>query len=129
MRHDPTWRALGLYRDPSRGKLAGVCAGLADHAGCSAAVIRILAIIALLWLSPLTLIAYLILAVVLPVKPGLDFDHDGENCWRSARSSSGQAFRDRGRRFEELDTKLQPMEGYVTSHRHELERQFRDLEL
>jgi phage shock protein C len=129
MRHDENWRAQRFYRDPRHGKLMGVCAGLADYFGWNVTFVRILAIIALLWFNVLTLIAYFVLGFILPTKPDALYDWDAdEEYWRSIRRSAGATFRDVRHRFRELDMRLQHMEGYVTSSRYNLDRQFRDLE-
>lgn len=129
MRQGDHWRAQRFYRDPRHGKLMGVCAGLADYFGWNVTLIRVLAVIALLWFNLLTLAAYLILGVMLPTKPDALYDWDAdEEYWRSVRRSAGDTFRDVRHRFRELDMKLQRMEGYVTSSRYDLDREFRDLE-
>ena len=129
MRRDGNWRAQRFYRDPRHGKLMGVCAGLADYFGWNVTLVRGLAIVALLWFNVVTLAAYLVLGFVLPTKPEALYDWDAdEEHWRSVRRSAGDTFRDVRHRFRELDMKLQHMEGYVTSSRYDLDRQFRDLE-
>jgi phage shock protein C len=129
MRYDDNWRAQRFYRDSRHGKLMGVCAGLADYFGWNVTLVRGLAIVALLWFNVVTLTAYLVLGFVLPTKPDTLYDWDAdEEYWRSVRRSAGDTFRDVRHRFRELDMKLQRMEGYVTSSRYDLDRQFRDLE-
>jgi phage shock protein C len=129
MRHDDSWRAQRFYRDPQHGKLMGVCAGMADYFGWNVTLVRILAVIALLWFNVLMLVAYLVLGFVLPTKPDALYDWDAdEEYWRSVRRSAGDTFREVRHRFRQLDMKLQRMEGYVTSSRYDLDRQFRDLE-
>ena len=129
MRRDDNWRAQRFYRDPRHGKLMGVCAGLADYFGWNVTLVRVLAIVALLWFNAVTLTVYLVLGFVLPTKPDALYDWDAdEEYWRSVRRSAGDTFRDMRHRFRELDMKLQRMEGYVTSSRYDLDRQFRDLE-
>ena len=129
MRYDGNWRAQRFYRDPSHGKLMGVCAGLADYFGWNVTLVRGLAIVALIWFNVVTLALYLVLGFVLPTKPDALYDWDAdEEYWRSVRRSAGDTFRDVRHRFRELDMKLQHMEGYVTSSRYDLDRQFRDLE-
>ena len=129
MRRDGNWRAQRFYRDTRHGKLMGVCAGLADYFGWNVTLVRGLAIVALLWFNVVTLAAYLVLGFVLPTKPEALYDWDAdEEYWRSVRRSAGDTFRDVRHRFRELDMKLQHMEGYVTSSRYDLDRQFRDLE-
>lgn len=129
MRYEGNWRAQRFYRDPHHGKLMGVCAGLADYFGWNVTLVRGLAIVALLWFNVVTLAVYLVLGFVLPTKPDALYDWDAdEEYWRSVRRSAGDTFRDVRHRFRELDMKLQHMEGYVTSSRYDLDRQFRDLE-
>jgi phage shock protein C len=129
MRHGDSWRAQRFYRDPQHGKLMGVCAGMADYFGWNVTLVRILAVIALLWFNVLMLVAYLVLGFVLPTKPDALYDWDAdEEYWRSVRRSAGDTFREVRHRFRQLDMKLQRMEGYVTSSRYDLDRQFRDLE-
>jgi phage shock protein C len=107
----------------------GVCAGMADYFGWNVTLVRILAVIALLWFNVLMLVAYLVLGFVLPTKPDALYDWDAdEEYWRSVRRSAGDTFREVRHRFRQLDMKLQRMEGYVTSSRYDLDRQFRDLE-
>lgn len=123
------WRAQRFYRDPERGKLMGVCAGLADYFGWNLTLVRVLAVVALVWFNVLTLIAYLVLGFTLPVKPDAPYAWDhGDEYWRSVRRSAGETFRDLRQRLRELDADLQRMERYVTSRRYDLDRQFRDLE-
>ncbi|MDY3978546.1 MAG: PspC domain-containing protein [Tidjanibacter sp.] len=54
-----------LFRQPSKGRLGGVCAGLADYFDIDANVIRILFIF--LFFCPIpTLLPYLIMWLVIP---------------------------------------------------------------
>jgi|SRR5690625_190887 len=129
MRDHDDWRAQRFYRDRRNGKIMGVCAGLADYFGWNVTLIRVLAIIALIWFSALTFVIYFALGFLLPVKPKRLYDWDAnEDYWRSVRRSASETFRDVRHRFRELDVKLQRMEGYVTSGRYDLDREFRDLE-
>lgn len=129
MRYDDIWRTQRFYRDPQHGKLMGVCAGMADSFGWNVTLIRVLAVMALFWFHVLALIAYVALGFVLPTKPGARYDGDTDETYRhNTRYSAGDTFRDSRDRFHALDVKLQHMEGYVTSSRYDLDRQFRDLE-
>lgn len=56
-----------LYRSSNR-VIAGVCAGLADEFGLDVKVVRIVTLVAALLLCGAVAIAYLILALILPVK-------------------------------------------------------------
>jgi phage shock protein C len=129
MEYDATRRVQRLYRNPRHGELMGVCAGVADYFGGNVALIRILAIIALLWFNALALAVYLILGFMLPTRPDTLYDRDTDEEYRcSMRRSADGTFRDVRDRCRELDMKLRHMEGYVTSSRYDLDRQFRDLE-
>jgi phage shock protein PspC (stress-responsive transcriptional regulator) len=61
----------GLYRDPARGWIAGVAAGLGERFGVSAGVIRIVFLLIVLTMPVLAVILYPVLAVLLPAKPVL----------------------------------------------------------
>jgi len=56
---------LNLYLDKSNGWTAGVCAGIARRTSLDVAVVRVVAIIAALFLPKLTIAAYLIAWLVL----------------------------------------------------------------
>ena len=60
----------GLYRDPVRGWIAGVAAGLGERFGVSAGVIRIVFVLMALTGTPILAgILYAVLAVLMPAKP------------------------------------------------------------
>ena len=60
----------GLFRDPARGWIAGVCAGLAERFGVSAGVIRLVFVLFALTGTPvLAGLVYAVLAVLVPVRP------------------------------------------------------------
>jgi phage shock protein PspC (stress-responsive transcriptional regulator) len=56
-----------LYRSSDR-VIAGVCAGLAEEFNLDAKIVRIVTVVAALLLCGAVAIAYLILALILPVK-------------------------------------------------------------
>lgn len=121
--------AQRFYRDTDNGKLMGVCAGIADYFGWNVTLVRLLTVVAFFWFMPVTLIVYLVLGVLLPKKPARLYEWDADEAyWRSVRRSASNTFRDLRQRFREFDLRLQHMEGYVTSRRYDLDRQFRDLE-
>jgi phage shock protein PspC (stress-responsive transcriptional regulator) len=61
----------GLYRDPARGWIAGVAAGLGERFGVSAGVIRLVFVLMALTMPVLAVILYPVLAVLLPARPVL----------------------------------------------------------
>jgi phage shock protein C len=73
----------GLYRDPTRGWIAGVSAGLAERFGVSAGVIRIVFVLMALTGTPvLAGILYAVLAVLMPAKPLLIDTYPYRRGWR-----------------------------------------------
>ena len=59
-----------LYRDPANGRIAGVCAGLAEYLELGAGLVRILFVLLVFVATPvLAILIYAILALVLPVRP------------------------------------------------------------
>jgi phage shock protein PspC (stress-responsive transcriptional regulator) len=60
----------GLYRDPARGWIAGVAAGLGERLGVSAGVIRLVIVVMALAGTPILAgVLYAVLAVLMPAKP------------------------------------------------------------
>lgn len=59
-----------LYRDPASGRIAGVCAGLAEYFELGTGVVRILFILLAIVTTPvLAVLIYAILVLVMPVRP------------------------------------------------------------
>lgn len=56
-----------LYRSNTDRILGGVCGGIAEHMNADSTIVRIIFVIALC--TGLSLIAYLILWVIIPLKP------------------------------------------------------------
>lgn len=101
--------------DRANGKIAGVCAGLANRTGLDATVIRVaLVVVTLLGAFPWTLIAYAIAAFV------------GQPRRRAAYTPI--AGRDESReRMRNMDLRMQAIETYVTSSNSKLAREIEEL--
>lgn len=126
-RNDPSRRRL--YRDPDRGRLFGVCAGIADYTGINLCFVRFVTIVAGLVWFPLVEIVYVVMGFVIPVRPkDLYRDVEEEQFWKELRRSPAETFSDVRYRFRQLDQRMRRMERYVTSRRFRLDREFRDLE-
>lgn len=118
-----------LYRDPYKGKLLGVCAGLADYFGIDPWIMRLGAIIGLILFTVPTLVAYLVAGFLLPRKPEhLYKDRQEEAFWRGVRTEPGQTVHDLELRFQTLERRLRAIEAYVTSKEFELNREINDLD-
>ncbi|MFT4732022.1 MAG: phage shock protein C [Gammaproteobacteria bacterium] len=69
-----------LYRDPKNGKIAGVCAGIADYFKLEIWLVRILTITAFFLLGgSFVLVAYIAAWFILDKKPNSSISTNGEN--------------------------------------------------
>jgi phage shock protein C len=128
-RHQPeaSWRRL--YRNPKRGWVAGVCAGIADYFGVGTCLVRFLVLVSLVIFTVPTLIAYVIAAMVLERRPEtMKASREEEAFWRSVRLEPSRTARDLARKFQDMERRLRAAEARVTSSEFKLRQQFRDLE-
>ena len=115
-----------LYRDKEHAVLAGVCAGIAEYFGFNRKGVRLAA--ALMLLIPpffaFVVISYIILAIILPVKPG-DLYESTEQAefWRGVSNAPSDVFGALRHRFRELNHRLERMEAFVTSREFEIDRE------
>jgi phage shock protein C len=122
-------RPSGLYRNTERGKLFGVCAGLADYFGISPFVVRIAVVVAFFMFPPPTLICYLLAALLLSRAPARLYESDAEKeFWRQVRVKPSESLSRLRHRYREQEQRLRNMEAFVTSSEAKLHRAFRDLE-
>ena len=113
-----------LYRDKENAILAGVCAGLANYFGLCRKGLRIVVAISTLFFFPFVIVAYIVLAIILPVKPqDLYKDESQEKFWRGVSMAPTDVFSNLSHRFRELDIRLQKMEAYVTSKEFDMDRE------
>lgn len=118
-----------IYRDPSKGAVAGVVAGIAQHFGFAIGPTRFIALIAILMSFPFGLLVYIAAAIALKPMPSKTFDTPEEEVfWREIRRSPKATFSNVRFRLKQIDQSLQRMERYVTSPRFNLDRDFQDLE-
>ena len=121
-------KSYRLYRNRERGIVAGVCAGIADYIGIEPIVVRIVAVLGLIFFFPPTVIGYVILALALPPKPpSLYGSREEEAFWRSVNTAPSDTFQSLKHKFGDLEDRLAHMEAQVTSGDFELHRKFRDL--
>lgn len=113
-----------LYRDKENAMLAGVCAGLANYFGLNTKGLRLIAVVSTFFFFPFMVPAYIVLAIILPVKPHDLYEDSGqEEFWRSVSMAPSDVFSSLSHRFRELDLRLQKMEAYVTSREFEIDRE------
>jgi phage shock protein C len=103
--------------DRAEGKLLGVCAGIANHTGVDATIVRVtLVVVTLMGAWPWTLVAYGIAAWVGRRNPAV--------ARRTSRFGGGEESRERMRN---LDLRMQAIETCVTSSNSRLAREIEEL--
>jgi phage shock protein C len=145
-----------LYRNPNRGKIAGVCAGIADYFGWETWLVRILVVSGVLFGMPFLILGYVAAWFILDKTPknASEFQQKGKQrrsfgcCPLPAKDSSlagmnesikvkarvwqsgeppKQAFHDIRRKFGLLEKQLQKIEQYVTSSEFTVAREINKL--
>lgn len=145
-----------LYRNPNRGKIAGVCAGIADYFGWETWLVRILVVSGVLFGMPFLILGYVAAWFILDKTPknpakfqqtrkqrhgqgyssfsSIDSSQEGMNesikikarVWQSGEPPK-QAFHDIRRKFGLLEKQLQKIEQYVTSSEFTVAREINKL--
>ena len=143
-----------LYRNAERGKIAGVCAGIADYFGWETWLVRILVVSGVLFGMPFLILAYIAGWFILDKSP--ESSVKGNRGANESRYTKGhrqgrqtvdvtnesikvkariwqageppkQALHDIRRKFRFLERKLQAMEQYVTSAEYTVSREINKL--
>jgi phage shock protein C len=108
--------------------IAGVCAGLAEYFGFNLKMTRVLAVVAVLMATPVTLIAYFGTVFLVPARSDAGREPAVDPAFRKAvRSAPRQTLSDVRRRYQSLDSRMARLERYVTSPRFNLDQEFRNL--
>jgi phage shock protein C len=144
-----------LYRNPAQGKIAGVCAGIADYFGWETWLVRILVVSGVLFGMPFLILGYIAAWFILDKHPKAsskrinakfnrgeasrgnrykDSDYEDTNesikvkarVWQSGEPPK-QAFHDIRRKFGSLEKQLQSIEQYVTSTEFTVAREINKL--
>ncbi|MGH7156323.1 MAG: envelope stress response membrane protein PspC [Acetobacteraceae bacterium] len=123
-----SWDRSRVYRDSARGWLAGVCAGIADYMETDPWLVRVAAVICLIFFFVPTVIAYVAFALVLkPKPPALFGTAEEESFWRGMRGDPGGTLYRLRERFGAVERRLNRAETLVTSDDYDLRRRFRDI--
>jgi len=140
-----------LYRLPDEGKIAGVCAGIAEYTGMETWLVRIICFSGLVLSGSLFFIGYVAAWFILDKK----FDEQGKRTgkfsnkkrdqWQrfeddeidrtvevkskvwQAGEPPRQAFYDIVKQFDGIERRVRKMEGYVTSNEFTLKREINRL--
>ena len=123
-----------LYRDPQRGALGGVCAGLADYLGVEVWVVRLVAVTALIFASFLTMLLYLAAWAMLDKRPSVEGGASAsygaaqlkQQGWQQGLMPH-QALDRTAQQLDALERRLQAMERCVTSKEYQLRRDLQRL--
>ncbi len=115
-----------LYRDKENALFAGVCAGIAEYFGFNRKGTRVVTVLLMLFppFFAFILVSYLILAIVLPVKPSELYENQEQaEFWRGVSNAPSDVFGALRHRFRELNHRLEKMEACVTSKEFEIDRE------
>ena len=143
-----------LYRNVEQGKIAGICAGVADYLGWETWLVRILVVSAVLFGMPVLLVGYIAAWFILDKKPEVESNStfqskqstyaknepeptsDGDvindsikvktRIWQAGEPAKKALF-DIGRKFRALEKKLQGIERHVTSKEFTVSREINKL--
>lgn len=129
-----------LLRDDRNGKIAGVCAGVADYFGIENWLVRIITLAALfLGMGSFVLVLYFAAWVVLEkkskyeashgsIEPGKDDDsvEVKTQVWQKGEPPK-QALQHLNHKFTSLELRLRDIERHVTSSTFQLNREFNNL--
>jgi len=107
-----------LYRDKQKGKLMGVCAGIADYTGVNAFWVRLGALMLCGLTTGGIIPLYFVAGILLKQKPDdLYVDKDEQKYWQRVRQSPARTAREVRARFRDIDRRLAEVETYyVTSN-------------
>jgi len=136
-------------RIPKRGRIAGVCAGIADYFDYSSTMVRFAAVTGLIFVPQITLLAYIIAWLVVPtrdeIEAGNNPPHDDDEAdpieaikrrqshFDDALSNDDRmterrrAVRRARQRLVDIERRIQSIEAYVTSSRYQLGDEIRKL--
>lgn len=115
-----------LYRDKKNAVVAGVCAGIADYFGFNRKGVRVATFLVMLFppFIPFLILSYVLLAVLLPVKPPELYEENEKAVfWRGVSNAPADVFGNLRHRFKELNLRLEKMEAFVTSKEFEFDRE------
>jgi phage shock protein C len=116
-----------FYRNPRRGMIFGVCAGIAEHFGFDVNVTRVLVVVAAFFSFFLICVVYVLLGLLLPVRSDANGRGEMDPVEREVKLRPHDTLSTVRYRFRDLDVRLARLEKYVTSNRFKLDREFREL--
>ena len=138
-----------LNRIPEQGKIAGVCAGVAEYINVEVWLVRIIWVSGLILSAGFFFLAYIVGWFILDKKAPNNIYNDkngSKGQWRrfsnekdidqsvevktkvwQAGEPARQALKDIARQFDNIESRVQEMESYVTSNEYTLTREINKL--
>ncbi|WP_299625557.1 envelope stress response membrane protein PspC [Pelagibius sp.] len=124
----PPQRPSRLYRNRAKGKISGVCAGIADYFGISTFIVRLIALISLFMFTFPTLVCYFLATLLIDPAPEFTYQSEEEKeFWRQVRVKPSESLSRLRHKFRDQEQRVRAMEAFVTSAEARLHREFRDL--
>ena len=124
---------MNLYRNKQQGKVAGVCAGIANHFDFDPWVVRLIFIGAFFIFGGLVVVAYVAGWILLSPRredsvEAYEYDEERHSYQRKNMfkysASPGQRLKRAQERLDRALRRVEDMEAYVTSRQYELNKQF-----
>lgn len=116
-----------LYKNPRKGKVSGVCAGLAEYFGWDVTVVRVCTVLAI-FATGYVIIAYFLAAWLLPKKPKQMYKSRKEDrFWRDVRIKPSETAKGLAFKFKDLERRAGQIEAHITSREAQLRREFKNL--
>ena len=105
-----------FYRNKRKGKLMGICAGIADYTGFDVSMVRIAFVAAIFLSSGSILPVYFVAGWITPNKPREleSTDREEREFWQSVRRSPTRTAREIRLRLKDIDRRLGPVRGART---------------
>ena len=118
-----------FYRNKRKGKLMGICAGIADYTGFDVSMVRIAFVAAIFLSSGSILPVYFVAGWITPNKPREleSTDREEREFWQSVRRSPTRTAREIRLRLKDIDRRLGDVENYVTTENRSLAREIEQL--
>jgi len=120
-----------IYRNVRGGKVAGVCAGIADYFGWRVKMVRVALILLTVFFFPIPILVYGAAAIFMPPGEAIATRYENpeeERFWRNYSMRPKMTYSELRHRFRALDARIAEMEQAVTSSEYALRKEFRDLE-
>ncbi len=120
-----------LYKDKQNGKIAGVCAGIADYTGVNAIWVRIAFIVGMLTpaINGVLFLAYIAMAFLLNKKPDHLYSTDPKETqyWQRVRQNPKRTAREIRAQMKDVDRRLAAVESFYVDSNPSLDREIAKL--